>query len=143
MEGELIQAFPKTAGRTTESGKTLAQCYFVSPHVFEDEQGKVFSRHWVLVGHQSEVARPGDFFVADVAGESVILTRDRNEEIRGFYNVCRHRGTRLCEEQRGHSATIQCPYHAWTYGLDGRLVGAPHMDEVRSFRRENYSLFPV
>ena len=63
--------------------------------------------------------------------------------LRGFYNVCRHRGTRLCEEARGHGAVIQCPYHAWTYGLDGRLVGAPHMDEVPDFEKADYSLHEV
>ena len=104
---------------------------------------KIFARHWVLVGHQSEVAKPGDYFVRDVAGESLIIVRDKSQEVRGFYNVCRHRGTRLCEEERGHEAAIQCPYHAWTYGLDGRLIGAPHMDEVKGFKREQYSLWPV
>src|SRR6185295_17604930 len=89
------------------------------------------------------VAKPGDFFVQDVGEESVIIACDRGGTIRGFYNVCRHRGTRLCEEERGHSSTIQCPYHAWTYGLDGRLVGAPHMDEVPEFDRTQFSLRPV
>ena len=86
------------------------------------------------MGHQSQLARPGDYFVQQVAGESLIIMRDKSGEIRGFYNVCRHRGTRLCEEASGHSAAIQCPYHAWTYGLDGRLTGAPHMDEVARIR---------
>src|SRR3954463_3855159 len=143
MQGKVIHAFRKTAAAIAPDAKTLPQRYFISRDVFDQELANVFSRQWVLVGHQSEVAAPGDFFVADVAGESVIVTRDRNNEVRGFYNVCRHRGTRLCEDERGRSATIQCPYHAWTYGLDGRLVGAPHMDEVADFKRENYSLLPV
>ena len=61
----------------------------------------------------------------------------------GFYNVCRHRGTRLKEEACGHASAIQCPYHAWTYGLDGRLIGAPHMDEVPGFDKADYSLHAV
>src|SRR5207249_3907635 len=73
----------------------------------------------------------------------LIVTRDKKGEIRGFYNVCRHRGTRLCEQQSGHSSTIQCPYHAWTYALDGRLIGAPHMDEVLEFEKAKYALHPV
>lgn len=117
--------------------------YFVSPEVFAGEEEKIFSRQWLLVGHQSQIGKPGDFFVIDVAGESVIITRDRDQTIRAFYNVCRHRGTRLCEEPSGHLPAIQCPYHAWTYGLDGRLIGAPHMDEVRGFNRAEYSLHPV
>jgi Rieske 2Fe-2S family protein len=139
MQSALREA-AKIVGSTP---KTLPQKYFVSPEVFEEEQEKIFARQWVLVGHQSEVARAGDFFLGDVAGESVIISRDRDGVVRGFYNVCRHRGTRLCEEGRGHAAAIQCPYHAWTYGLDGRLVGAPHMDEVKGFQKEEFSLCPA
>lgn len=143
MPASVIPAFRKTTETFAAGARTLPQKYFVSPEIFEAEQKKIFSRHWVLAGHQSQIAQAGDFFVPDVAGESLIVARDRNGEIRGFYNVCRHRGTRLCEEQSGHSAAIQCPYHAWTYGLDGRLIGSPHMDEVPGFDRSDYSLRPV
>ena len=138
----MIQSFRKT-DTFAEGARTLAQRFFVAAELFEEEQEKIFTRRWVLVGHQTEVPKAGDYFVRDVAGESIIVVRDKTEEIRGFYNVCRHRGTRLCEDERGHSSAIQCPYHAWTYGLDGRLVGAPHMDEVRGFDRNEYSLHPV
>src|SRR4051812_37904135 len=143
MESKVIHAFRKPTDTSVEGAKSLPQRYFVSPELFEEESEKIFARHWVLVGHQSEVAKAGDYFVRDVAGESLIIVRDKSEEVRGFYNVCRHRGTRLCEEERGHGAAIQCPYHAWTYGLDGRLIGAPHMDEVKGFKREQYSLHGV
>jgi Rieske 2Fe-2S family protein len=143
MPGKVIHAFPKTADTIAGGARTLPQRYFVAPEVFEEEREKIFARQWVLVGHQSEVAKPGDFFVAEVAGESLIVTRDRAQTVRGFYNVCRHRGTRLCEEERGHASAIQCPYHAWTYGLDGRLIGAPHMDEMKGFNAEAFSLHPV
>jgi Rieske 2Fe-2S family protein len=143
MEAKVIEAFRKPADSMAEGAKSLPQRYFVSPELFEEELEKIFARHWVLVGHQSEVAKAGDYFVRDVAGESIIIVRDKSEEVRAFYNVCRHRGTRLCEEERGHGAAIQCPYHAWTYGLDGRLIGAPHMDEVKGFKREQHSLHAV
>src|SRR5688572_6247955 len=146
-------AFRKTAESFAQGATTLPQRYFVSPEVFAQEQEAIFSRQWVLVGHQSQVERAGDFFVREVlpsqgsgttgAGESLIIARDREGTLRGFYNVCRHRGTRLCEEASGHSATIQCPYHAWTYALDGKLVGAPHMDAVKNFAKGDYSLHPV
>src|SRR5438874_12826852 len=125
------------------SAKTLPRQYFVSPEVFAREQEKIFSRQWVCVGHQSEVAKAGDYFVREVAGESLIIVRDKRGEIHGFFNVCRHRGTRLCEEKNGHFSAIQCPYHAWTYGLDGRLIGAPHMDDVPDFVKADYSLHAV
>lgn len=143
MGSDIGHAFLKSADTFAGGAKTLPQKYFVAPEVFEEEQAKIFSRQWVLVGHQRDIGRPGDFFVREIVGESIIVTRDKSGEIRAFYNVCRHRGTRLCEEQSGHAKAIQCPYHAWTYGLDGRLVGAPHMDEVRGFDRDSYSLYPV
>jgi phenylpropionate dioxygenase-like ring-hydroxylating dioxygenase large terminal subunit len=143
MPGKVIPAFRKTPGTLAGDAKTLPQKYFVSSEIFAEEQENIFSRQWLLVGHQSQIAKAGDYFVAEVADESVIIARDRRSTIRGFYNVCRHRGTRLCEEQSGHSSAIQCPYHAWTYALDGRLIGSPHMDEVPGFDRSAYSLHPV
>jgi Rieske 2Fe-2S family protein len=123
--------------------KSLPQKYFVSPEIFAEEQKKIFSNEWLLVGHQSQIAKPGDYFLVNVAGESLIVTRDQGSLIRAFYNVCRHRGTRLKEDACGHASAIQCPYHAWTYGLDGRLIGAPHMDDVPGFDKTNYPLHSV
>jgi Rieske 2Fe-2S family protein len=136
----MITAFRKTAETFAAGAKTLAQQYFVSPEVFAEEQDRIFSKQWVLVGHQSQLAEAGDYFVAVVAGESLIIVRDKDGELHGFYNVCRHRGTRLREDRNGHLSAIQCPYHAWTYGLDGRLIGAPHMDDVPGFDKADYSL---
>jgi Rieske 2Fe-2S family protein len=138
-----IPVFRKTAETFAAGAKTLAQQYFVSPKVFAEEQDRIFSKQWVLVGHQSQLAEAGDYFVARVAGESLIIVRDKGGELHGFYNVCRHRGTRLREDRNGHLSAIQCPYHAWTYGLDGRLIGAPHMDDVPGFDKADYSLHPV
>jgi Rieske 2Fe-2S family protein len=135
-----MSAFRKTFETFVAGAKTLPQRYFVSPEIFAEEQAKVFARHWVCVGHQSQIAKAGDYFVREVAGESLIMVRGKSGEMRGFYNVCRHRGTRLCEAASGHAAAIQCPYHAWTYGLDGRLVGAPHMDDVPGFDKGDYAL---
>jgi glycine betaine catabolism A len=135
--------FRKTAETFTSGAKTLPQRYFVSPEVFAEEQEKIFSTQWVLAGLQSQIAKPGDYFAAEVAGESLIVVRDKGGEVRSFYNVCRHRGTRLREDQNGHMSAIQCPYHAWTYALDGRLIGAPHMDDVAGFDKAEHSLHPV
>jgi glycine betaine catabolism A len=136
-------AFHKTTETFTAGAKTLAKRYFVSWEIFAQEQEKIFSTQWVLVGHQSQIAKAGDYFTSEVAGESLIVVRGNNSTIRGFYNVCRHRGTRLREDQSGHASAIQCPYHAWTYGLDGRLIGAPHMDDVPGFNKADYSLHAV
>ncbi len=136
--------FQKTKATFASGARSLPQRYFVSRDVFEEEQQKIFSKQWVLVGHQSGIAQPGDYFIAEVSGESLIVVRDKRGEIRAFYNLCRHRGSRLIESTNGQlSAAIQCPYHVWTYALDGRLLGAPHMDDVPSFNKANYSLHPV
>jgi phenylpropionate dioxygenase-like ring-hydroxylating dioxygenase large terminal subunit len=143
-QSKVSQAFRKTTETFVAGAKTLPQRYFVSPEVFAEEQEKIFSMQWILVGHHSQIATRGDYFVAKVAGESLIVVRDQRGEIHGFHNVCRHRGSRLIENRNGElSAAIQCPYHAWTYALDGRLIGAPHMDEVPGFDKANYSLHPV
>jgi Rieske 2Fe-2S family protein len=136
--------FRKTAETFEPRAKSLPQRYFISPEVFAQEKERIFSRQWVLVGHQSAIAQPGDYFIPEVANESLIVVRDKRGEIRGFYNVCRHRGSRLIESRNGQlSAAIQCPYHAWTYGLDGRLIGAPHMDDVPGFDKSDYPLHRV
>src|SRR5437773_6656396 len=135
--------FRKTADTFAAAAKTLPQQYFVSDEIFRQEQEQLFSKQWILVGHQSQIVRNGDYFVAEVNDESLIVVRDKNGRIHGFFNVCRHRGTRLKEEACGHASAIQCPYHAWTYRLDGRLIGAPHMDEVPGFDKADYSLRAV
>jgi Rieske 2Fe-2S family protein len=140
---KVVPTRSETAETFAAGAKTLPQRYFVSPDVFEQEQEKIFSKQWMLVGHQSQLKKSGDFFLATIAGESLIVVRDQKSEIRAFYNVCRHRGTRLKEDACGHASTIQCPYHAWTYALDGRLIGAPHMDEVAGFDKADHSLHAV
>jgi glycine betaine catabolism A len=143
MHKQATRAFRKTRKPATVDSKSLPQKYFVSVDLFADERHKIFSKTWLLVGHQNQIARAGDFFVATVADESLIVVRDQQSRIRAFYNVCRHRGSRLKEEACGRASAIQCPYHAWTYGLDGRLMGAPHMDDVSGFDKADYSLVPA
>jgi glycine betaine catabolism A len=132
--------FLKAATTFQPDAKTLPQRYFVSPEIFAEELQKIFVTNWVVVGHQSQLAEPGDYFITKVAGENLMVIKDQRSTIRAFYNVCRHRGARLCEEQNGRATAIQCPYHAWTYALDGRLLGAPHMDETPGFNKAEYPL---
>jgi len=142
-ESIVTSAFRRTTETYVSGATTLPQKYFISPDIFAEEEKKIFSSRWVLIGHQSQIAQPGDYFLSTIGGESLIVIRDQKLAVRGFYNVCRHRGTRLKEDNCGHVAAIQCPYHAWTYGLDGRLIGAPHMDDVAGFDRADYSLNSV
>jgi Rieske 2Fe-2S family protein len=121
--------------------RTLPQEYYVDRAYFQRELETLFARMWVCAGRTAEIENPGAFMLREIGGESVIVTRTRAHDINAFYNVCRHRGTRLCTEPHGSfPGSIQCPYHAWTYDLDGRLVGAPHMDEVPHFDKEQFPL---
>ena len=102
---------------------------------------RVFARMWLAAGRVDQLAGPGTFVRRDVAGASVLIVRGSDASVQAFHNVCRHRGTRLCVEEHGtFHGSIQCPYHAWTYGLDGRLLAAPQMDEVAGFDRSEYPL---
>jgi glycine betaine catabolism A len=122
---------------------TLPARYYTDAQIFGQERERFFCKKWVAAGREEQLANPGDYFLCEVAGESIIVTRDSTAALRAFYNVCRHRGTRMCREEQGKfAARIQCPYHGWTYGLDGKLLGAPHMDET-TFRSEDYPLHGV
>ncbi len=122
--------------------KTLPARYYTDPAVFKDELERFFCQTWVCAGRAQQIQNPGDYFLREIGEESIIITRDDTAKIKAFFNICRHRGTRICPSPEGKfDARIQCPYHGWTYGLDGRLLGAPHMD--RSFCREDYPLNPV
>ena len=123
-----------------ETARTLPAAYYVDRAYFDREMERLFARMWVVAGREEQVERPGQFFVRELLGESLIVTRGA-AGVNAFFNVCRHRGTRLCVAETGSFAgSIQCPYHSWTYDLDGRLIGAPHMDEVPHFRKEDYPL---
>src|SRR5881296_3262934 len=136
--------FLKTVESYQQGARTLPGRYYTAPEVFAEERERIFRHNWICVGRDAALADPGDYRLVEIAGESIIVVRDQSGARRAYYNVCRHRGTRLCEATHGRlSETIQCPYHAWTYALDGRLIGAPHMDEVAGFDKAGYGLRPA
>jgi Rieske 2Fe-2S family protein len=123
-----------------QHARTLPAAFYIDRRYFDREMDRLFARMWVSAGRTEQVDAPGRFFIRELLGERIIVTRG-TAGVNAFYNVCRHRGTALCTEAQGvFPGSIQCPYHAWTYDLDGRLIGAPHMDEVPHFRREDYPL---
>jgi Rieske 2Fe-2S family protein len=124
-----------------DGARPLAGSYYTDPAVFREEQEWIFARHWVCVGRAEQVPVPGAYFEAQVAGESLLIVRGDDGLASAFYNVCRHRGARLCNRVQGRfPAAIRCPYHAWTYGLDGGLRTAPNMDGTEGFDRDDYPL---
>jgi len=129
---------------TSAQVRTLPGRYYYDPAVFVEEQERIFSHSWYCVGRADAVAEPGAFFLANVGRESIIVLRDRVGEARAFFNVCRHRGARVCLQASGRlKNSMQCAYHAWTYGLDGRLIGAPNMKDDPDFDKGAFGLEPV
>ncbi len=124
--------------------RTLPGDSYASPEVFARERERVFAESWLCAGRASTLARPGEYALFEIAGESVIVVRDASNALRAFFNVCRHRGSRLCESASGRfPGAIVCPYHAWTYGLDGELVAARNMTEADGFERAEFPLHAV
>ena len=123
---------------------TLPGRYFYDPEIYAREQERLFGQMWTCVGRADALPTAGDFKTVELAGESVLIVRGRDGELRAFLNVCRHRGARLCLEPCGNTgAAIQCMYHAWSYALDGRLIGAPNIARDESLDRESLGLVPV
>jgi len=122
---------------------TLPARYYTDPAIFHSELERLYFGRWICVGRTERVPNAGDYFLVELAGESVIVTRSNDGAIRAFFNVCRHRGTRMCTVSEGSlEGRIHCPYHGWTYGLDGALIGAPHMEQP-GFSRADYPLKTV
>ena len=123
---------------------TLPGRYYYDPAIYEMELERIFSQMWVCVGRADAITGAGAYEVVTVGRESIIVVRGRDDVLRAFLNVCRHRGARLCNEASGKlKGSIQCRYHAWTYGLDGRLIGAPNVLSDEQFERALFGLLPV
>ena len=127
--------------RDLDRGLSLPSSWYTDPAVVERERERIFRRAWQYVGRTAEVARPGDYFTAVVAGVPVVVVRS-GDGLGAFVNVCRHRRHEVASGA-GSCKTLQCPYHAWTYGLDGRLRAAPRSDHEPGFDRADFPLLPV
>jgi Rieske 2Fe-2S family protein len=123
--------------------ETLPGRAYHSDETYRIDQERVFFRNWIYVGRAERIPTKGTWMRVEIAGESLLVVRGKDEQIRGFYNVCRHRGSRLCDDEQGKvRSTFRCPYHSWNYALDGSLVTTP-MIEPDEIDRENTSLWPV
>ena len=118
---------------------------FVNEDIYRQEQERIFARAWLYVGHESQVRHPGDFLLSKMGEESVILTRDRSNRIRVMLNTCRHRGMKVCRYDEGNTNSFQCPYHGWTYALDGKLTGVQQYEKAYQppFDKEDWGLVEV
>lgn len=128
-----------------EPAPTFGGAAYWDPAIFEAERQRLFFTEWFCIGREEEIVEPSGYLAVDVAGESIVVTRNRVGALRAFYNVCRHRGTKLCDDGPGSakSGVFKCPYHAWTYTTDGNLVGTPNVTAAEGLDRSSYPLWQV
>jgi choline monooxygenase len=122
---------------------TIPAPWYVDERVAELERQTVFSQSWQVLGRAAQVAQPGQFVTATIAGEPIVAVRGSDGVLRAFYNVCRHHAAAVVTEPCGQASILHCPYHGWNYGLDGALKGVPEFDGVRNFERVENGLVPV
>jgi len=138
---------PATHASTLEALKNrkprhaLPQQFYVDPDIYRVDIEEIFYRHWMFVGTSCEVASPGDYFTISIGGSPIIVLRDEAGVIRAFHNSCRHRGSRICVDDKGKASTLVCPYHQWTYSLSGNLLSG-HLSQS-DFDQRLYSLKPI
>src|SRR6185503_21221213 len=125
-----------------ERAETIPSQWYSDPRFHALDLEAIFARTWQPVGDLGQLAHPGDCIVGEVAGEPIIVVRDKDGEIHAFYNVCRHRGGPLAVKD-SNVQMLKCMYHGWTYRLDGMLRGVPHWDRVELFDKKDYGLIPV
>ena len=128
----------KTLIKKQKTNYSLDQEFYVSQHIFDLDVKNIFSKQWVFVGHISRIPNYGDYFLFNIGKESIIIIRDKDNAVHAHYNVCRHRGSQICLENEGNSKVLICPYHAWTYNIDGSLKGARLMD--KDFNKNDWHL---
>jgi phenylpropionate dioxygenase-like ring-hydroxylating dioxygenase large terminal subunit len=126
-----------------QAGSALPVHWYDDPSIFELEKEIIFRRTWHYVGSTEWVDKPGDFYSTTVMGVPVVITRDKDGQLHGLVNVCRHRACEVVWEERGNKPALQCRYHGWTYNLDGSLLAAPRAMQLPSFCKEDYPLFRV
>jgi Rieske 2Fe-2S family protein len=124
-----------------QPGVALPRDFYTREDIYHHDIRAYWNNSWIWTGHVSQIAATGDFFLFDYGTESVIILRDNADNIRAYLNVCRHRGSRVCVEQQGSARVFSCPYHAWTYDLNGRLRGGREMGP--DFDPSQYGLFEV
>ena len=126
-------------------GFALEQAFYGDEDIFKLDLERIVSKQWLYVDHASRLPNTGDYIVFRVGHVEIIVARDETGAINAFYNVCRHRGNRLCTGASGRfkGGALTCRYHGWTYALDGKLIATPNMVEADRFRKEDFSLYPV
>jgi Rieske 2Fe-2S family protein len=143
-----------TAGTTGTMERSLPSTAYLTPEAWGSDKATILTREWLCVAREEDVALPGSHRVIEAVGENILLVRTRAGELRAHYNVCRHRGARICDAQNDAKwglelaggvigGVIRCPYHGWAYGLEGNLLAAPNLQAEVDFDKKDFSLYPV
>ena len=123
--------------------RTLPAWAYRSPELYQAERREIFARSWLLVGHTSQLREPGDYVSMTIAGEPIAVVRGKDGELRAFSNVCRHRAARVLDGAGNCGKAMRCPYHGWTYGLDGQLLAIPEKTGFPGFDKDANGLWPL
>ena len=126
-----------------ERASTIPSSWYVQDGIACLESARVFGRTWQLVARTDQLQMPGQFVTAEVAGEPLVVVRGNDHQLRAFFNVCRHHAAAVATEEHGQTSIFRCPYHGWSYGLDGSLKGAPEFEGVCDFDRAQNGLVPL
>ncbi|MGH9400243.1 MAG: aromatic ring-hydroxylating oxygenase subunit alpha [Thermoanaerobaculia bacterium] len=138
---EILESYDPNA--SLADAFTIPAAWYVDPQISELERRTVFSRTWQIVGRADQLREPGEFLTAQVAGEPVVLVRGNDGVLRGFFNVCRHHAAAVETRAQGKTHILRCPYHGWTYSLEGQLKGTPEFAGVCNFDRAENGLLPI
>jgi choline monooxygenase len=138
---EIIESYDSKSQLGTAS--TPPSSWYTDPSILELERQTVFSRAWQFVGRAEQVRAPGQFITYEVAGEPILMVRGNDRVLRGFFNVCRHHAAAVVTQCEGKAENLRCPYHGWTYDLEGNLIHTPEFAGVANFDRSINSLVPV
>ena len=122
---------------------TIPAAWYLDPRIFDLERRTVFARSWQLAGRAEQLLKPGQYITLDLAGEPLVIVRGDDQHLRGFFNVCRHHAAALMTNPQGETRNLRCPYHGWTYTLEGELIGTPDFAGVCNFDRKANSLVPI
>ncbi|MDM1765894.1 MULTISPECIES: carnitine monooxygenase subunit alpha [unclassified Acinetobacter] len=137
---EAVDTLPEDFCQDADNAWTIPKAFYTSKQVFEKEKEEIYAKSWICVGHCSEVATPNQYFTRKIIGENIIVIRGKDSVLRAFYNVCPHRGHELLTGAGKSKNVITCPYHAWTFKLDGSLALARNCENVANFDKEGSNL---
>src|SRR2546428_1251825 len=138
---EIIDSYDSSAPLAEAS--TIPASWYTDERIFDLENETIFSQSWQFAARIDQLNKPGDYVTSEIAGEPIVVIRGSDNKLRAFFNVCRHHAAAVITEREGHASQMRCPYHGWTYSLEGELKGTPDFSEVSDFDRTSYGLVPV